>query len=103
MAKFACCSTVTIIHAYYCYFTTAIVIVILFHSGSKPVHIGYFDSQQDAARAYDQEAIRLRGPNTSLNYPITDYDVSMPFPFCTPAPTELCRSGVCSNTQAPVN
>ena len=45
-------------------------------AGSKPVHIGYFDSQQDAARAYDQEAIRLRGPNTSLNYPITDYDVS---------------------------
>lgn len=40
------------------------------------MHIGYFDSQQDAARAYDQEAIRLRGPNTSLNYPITDYDVS---------------------------
>lgn len=46
--------------------------------GSKPVHIGYFDSQQDAARAYDQEAIRLRGPNTSLNYPITDYDVGAP-------------------------
>ena len=46
-------------------------------AGSKPVHIGYFDSQQDAARAYDQEAIRLRGPNTSLNYPITDYDVSL--------------------------
>lgn len=48
-------------------------------AGSKPVHIGYFDSQQDAARAYDQEAIRLRGPNTSLNYPITDYDVSGPY------------------------
>ncbi|KAA6418672.1 MAG: pathogenesis-related genes transcriptional activator [Trebouxia sp. A1-2] len=48
--------------------------------GSKPVHIGYFDSQQDAARAYDQEAIRLRGPNTSLNYPITDYDVGAPEP-----------------------
>lgn len=47
-------------------------------AGSKPVHIGYFDSQQGAARAYDQEAIRLRGPNTSLNFPITDYDVSMP-------------------------
>ena len=46
-------------------------------AGSKPVHIGYFDSQQGAARAYDQEAIRLRGPNTSLNFPITDYDVSM--------------------------
>ncbi|KAL3132685.1 hypothetical protein ABBQ32_009198 [Trebouxia sp. C0010 RCD-2024] len=46
--------------------------------GSKPVHIGYFDSQQDAARAYDQEAIRLRGPNTSLNFPIADYDVGAP-------------------------
>lgn len=55
------------------------------------MHIGYFDSQQDAAEAYDQEAIRLRGPNTSLNYPITDYDVSMPFCFSAPAPKELCR------------
>ena len=55
-------------------------------AGSKPVHIGYFDSQQGAARAYDQEAIRLRGPNTSLNFPITDYDVStthdLPFLEC---------------------
>ena len=42
------------------------------------MHIGYFDTQPEAARAYDQEAIRLRGPNTALNYPISDYDVSHP-------------------------
>ena len=42
------------------------------------MHIGYFDTQPEAARAYDQEAIRLRGPNTALNYPISDYDVRHP-------------------------
>ena len=55
-------------------------------AGSKPVHIGYFDTQPEAARAYDKEAIRLRGPNTALNYPISDYDVRRPdgqFGGCT--------------------
>ncbi|KAK9862029.1 hypothetical protein WJX84_001569 [Apatococcus fuscideae] len=41
--------------------------------GSKPVHIGYFDSQETAARAYDQESLKLRGPNSNLNFPLSSY------------------------------
>ena len=45
-------------------------------AGSKPVHIGYFDSQETAARAYDQESLKLRGPNSNLNLPLSSYAVS---------------------------
>ena len=44
-------------------------------AGSKPVHIGYFDSQETAARAYDQESLKLRGPNSNLNFPMSSYTV----------------------------
>ncbi|KAK9827231.1 hypothetical protein WJX74_011066 [Apatococcus lobatus] len=46
--------------------------------GSKPVHIGYFDSQETAARAYDQESLKLRGPNSNLNFPLSSYAVTLP-------------------------
>lgn len=70
--------------------------------GSKPVHIGYFESQLEAARAYDQEAIRLRGPNTTLNYPITDYDVGPPEQHgsdTVPAPAQPKRVANASGSQ----
>ena len=42
-------------------------------AGNKPVHIGYYERQEDAARAYDLEAIKLRGPNTLLNFSAASY------------------------------
>ncbi|KAK9810325.1 hypothetical protein WJX72_008699 [[Myrmecia] bisecta] len=44
--------------------------------GNKPVHIGYFEGQEEAARAYDREALKLRGPNTLLNFPLSTYAIT---------------------------
>ena len=57
--------------------TWNVVQTSLMCAGKKPVHIGCSDNQQEAALAYDQAAIRLQGEKTSLNFPVTDYDVSM--------------------------
>lgn len=50
-------------------------------AGTKPVHIGYFEEEEEAARSYDVEAIKLRGPNTTLNYPASDYGVCVAPPY----------------------
>lgn len=34
---------------------------------------GYFDDEQDAARAYDLEALRLRGDMAATNFPAGQY------------------------------
>jgi hypothetical protein len=36
--------------------------------GQKQVSLGYYDSEEAAARAYDAKALRLRGPNASVNF-----------------------------------
>ncbi|BDA41541.1 probable AP2-like ethylene-responsive transcription factor PLT1 [Coccomyxa sp. Obi] len=41
----------------------------------KSLHLGYFLTQEAAARAYDWEAIRVRGPSTRLNFKASDYGV----------------------------
>jgi hypothetical protein len=38
------------------------------HSGLKPKHLGYFDSEEEAARAHDEAAKKCRGKFAMLNF-----------------------------------
>eukprot|EP00884_Botryococcus_braunii_P009510 jgi/Botrbrau1/18560/Bobra.0367s0009.2 len=40
---------------------------------SRSYHHGYFDDEIEAARAYDREVLRVRGPTTPTNFPLSDY------------------------------
>ncbi|CAL8461739.1 g1270 [Coccomyxa elongata] len=44
-------------------------------TAKKSLHLGYFPTEKAAARAYDREAIRIRGPSTRLNFKGSDYGV----------------------------
>ena len=46
--------------------------VRLMHQG-KRIFLGYFDSEIDAARAYDRAAIKYHGEFARLNFPREDY------------------------------
>lgn len=39
----------------------------------KQKHLGYFTSEEDAARTYDRAALELFGKYANLNFPIEDY------------------------------
>lgn len=41
----------------------------------QQIHLGSFNTEEEAARAFDQEAIRLRGTATYTNFPAEDYVV----------------------------
>eukprot|EP00891_Asterochloris_glomerata_P003708 jgi/Astpho2/3708/Aster-x0174 len=41
--------------------------------GNKPCHIGYFRDPVEAAKAYDREAIKTRGPHTATNFDVSNY------------------------------
>ena len=43
--------------------------------GNKPCHIGYFRDPVEAAKAYDREAIKTRGPHTATNFDVSKYMV----------------------------
>ena len=52
------------------------------HVPEKSLHLGYFPTEEAAARAYDREAIRIRGPSTRLNFHASDYGVCLRASLC---------------------
>ena len=44
--------------------------------GSDVHHLGYFENEIDAARAYDAAVIRIRAPDAPTNFPRSDYNMS---------------------------
>lgn len=39
----------------------------------QQIHLGSFNTEEEAAQAFDQEALRLRGPGTFTNFPAENY------------------------------
>ena len=37
--------------------------------GAEVHHVGYFEQEEDAAHAYDEAVVRIRGPGAPVNYP----------------------------------
>ena len=59
--------------------------------GIRQVSLGYYDSQEEAAEAYDKEATRLRGSVAILNFPTkTQTELG-----CNTRASERLQSGVC--------
>ncbi len=37
-------------------------------------HLGYYETEEEAARVYDRVSISLHGPHAQTNYPVSGYE-----------------------------
>ena len=43
-------------------------------NGVQVTHLGYYETEEEAARVYDRVSISLHGPHAQTNYPAADYE-----------------------------
>jgi hypothetical protein len=59
----------------------------MFQYNHEQHHIGYYDTPQEAAQAYDRKAIQYLGNTAPTNFPISDYQgCSLGSPRRAPSP-----------------
>ena len=63
-------------------------------------HIGSYESEEDAARAYDREAIKMLGPDAGLNFRESERPASAP---CLLNSLLLLIGGIISGLMMPVS